>query len=154
MNFVIAPELEQVLVVRRGILTVPAEDALARCKCPRACSGLAPDKLPLRMRQLELYVMEMAEKFQSRQAIRGHELVGGLVLHGPFPSYNFNDHLSDVQSSIWNDTKPDKNGDEHPEHALTVVFEREMAFNPYMDYLLVGTFLKQAVLTEVISKEE
>ena len=68
--------------------------------------------------------------------------MGVVRLHGPFPSYDFNQNLSDVQAAVWRDAqRPDSNGDEHPELALGSVFERDLAFNPYADYVYLATFL-------------
>lgn len=150
-GILITPHLERCLVERRGILTVPSEDAKAVCNCPggRPCNGLIVRELPLHMRALELHVIKMEKKFVSRLAARGCELVGGLKLHGPWPSYDFNNRLTDIQTSMWEEAKRA----DDPGLTLTAVFERDMAFNPYSDYLLVGDFLKEAVLTEIITKE-
>ena len=127
----VAPERELAKVVRRGILTVPGEDALVRCLCPKPCAGMA--KLPLQARKLERYALEMGARFTERMAVRGYGLIGELRLHGPWPSYELNRNLSDVNAENWED----------------MVFEQD-AMSPYSDYLLVGEFLKQSVLTEVI----
>ena len=152
-GLVVAPELDIVKVSRRGILTVPAEDATAACFCPvgQPCRGLMPNALPLTSRTLERHVLHMADRFKARLAVRGYELVEhSLRLHGPWPSYELNRRLVDVEASMWREAqRADRNGDMHHEKMLEAVFERDAA-SPYSDYLLVGDFLKQAVLTEVI----
>ena len=100
--------------------------------------------------KLELYVLEMGDRFKQRMAVRGYEQAGEMALHGPWPSYEFNRHLVDVNASMWREAqRPDRDGDEHPEKMLDAVFERDAA-SPYSDYLIVGDFLKRAVLTEII----
>lgn len=149
---VVAPDLELSKVERRGILTVPSEDATASCRCPagQPCEGLRLGMLPLASRTLEKYALEMADRFISRLAVRGYDLIGQEVrLHGPWVSYEFNQRLADVESSVWNEAmRRNEDGDDDPAKALGFVFER--AFSPYSDYLLVGEFLKRNVLTEVI----
>lgn len=151
-GIIVAPNLEKHLVVRRGILTVPQEDASVGCQCVhgRPCQGLSVNDLPLSARPLELYVRQMGDKFIARMAIRGFQLVGQkLRLHGPWPSYELNQHLTDVESAAWGEAKRQ----DDPSLTLPFVFDRD-ASSPYMDYLLVGQFIKEAVLTEVIVKEE
>ena len=138
---VVAPDLSLVKVVRRGILTVPVEDAAARCACPSpSCSGLDVNTLPLTARALQKHVLLMGQRFIERMRVRGYELVGTLRLHGPWPSYDFNNTLADIESAGLNS--------DDPADALGVVHNRQ-AFNPYSDYLLVGEFLKQAVLLDI-----
>ena len=155
---IISPELELSLVERRGIFTIPTEDATLTCNCPKglACGGIAFDKIPLKHRTFEMHARELAKRFIERQAVRGYELVGDdLRLHGPFWSYDFNNTLTDINSSLFKDAqRQDRNGDTHPELVLGAVFERDLAFNPYVDYRVVGQFLKQAVITEVISRDD
>ena len=152
---IVAPDLELCLVQRDGVFTVPAEDCLVRCNCPmnRPCGGILIRQIAVANRKFELLAHDMEQRFLDRQQVRGYELVNNeLRLHGPFWSYDFNAHLADVGSSVWGEAvQPDKNGDEHPENALPFVFERdETAFAPYRDYIIVGQFLKRAVITEVI----
>ena len=155
---VVAPELELCLTEKRGIFTVPAEDCLVRCNCPYGlpCEGILVRGIGLQHRKFELLAHDMETRFVERQAVRGFELMGNeLRLHGPFWSYDFNSHLSDIEAAALKEAqRRDANGDQHPEKALGVVFEREEhAYAPYRDYLLVGQFLKRAVLTEVIVRE-
>lgn len=142
----VAPDLERMLVWRRGILTVPQEDAIVSCSCitSKSCKGLGLNNLPLIARHLQRYCLQMAEKFQERMRIRGYQLQGNLRLHGPWPSYEFNQHLVDVESSLWREAQRQSD----PTIVLPLVVDRT-ATSPYSDYLLVGQFLKQAVLTEI-----
>lgn len=147
-------ELQSFIVQRRGIFTLPVEDARLRCACPGPCEGIEVRKIGLERRDMELLARSMEDRFVERMAVRGYELLGGLRLHGPWPSYDFNNHLLDVESSIFSDAKKTHgDGEEHPELSLGAVFEREGAFNPYMDYLLVGDFTKKGVWTEIIVPE-
>lgn len=149
---IVTPELELSKVERRGILTVPCEDATASCFClqGKPCEGLRLGYLPLSSRSLERYALQMADQFVGRMATRGFELFGQeLRLHGPWPSYEFNQRLADVESTMWKEAmRRNADGDDNPAKALGFVFER--AFSPYSDYLLVGDFLKRNVLTEVV----
>lgn len=148
-SIVVAPELGISRVTRRGIVTVPEEMALVSCNCLRRkpCPGLTA--LPLEARELELQMLAMGQKFTERMAVRGYELIGGLVIHGAWPSYEFNQRLVDVEAQAWKTAEKEQD----LSHVLPFVFERDAA-SPYKDYLLVGDFLKQNVLTEVIVKEE
>ena len=150
VGIVIVPALETQLVKRRGIVTVPREDALAACWCQEGrCSGLGLDNLPLEMRKLEIHLKLMADKFTKRMAVRGYELVGDLRLHGPWVSYEFNQALADVEATLWEEAIKSDDAS----LVLPFIIERNAA-SPYSDYLLVGNFLAKAVLTEVIVKEE
>ena len=143
------PSLGHSLVVRRGILTVPSEDALVSCACVtggRSCNGLQPNQLPLNAWVLEKYVREMGTRFIERMRVRGFEWVGSeLLLHGPWSSYEFNRTMVDVESSLWAEAKRL----DDPSLILPLVIEQPK-LGGYMDYLLVGRFLKQYVLTEVL----
>jgi hypothetical protein len=104
--------------------------------------------LPLEARELELHLRGMGEKFVSRMAIRGYESIGGLVLHGPWLSYEFNTKLVDIENAAWKRAEKEQD----LSHILPFVLERD-ATSPYKDYLLVGDFLKQNILTEIVVKE-
>jgi len=148
---VVSPELGISKVVRRGIVTVPMEMASVSCDCVRrqSCQGLVVRELPLTARGLELKLLEMSDLFIERMRVRGYEPVGGLRLHGPWPSYNFNERLADIESEAWKRAEREQD----LSYVLPFIIEPQ-ASNPYSDYLLVGDFLKQNVLTEVIVKEE
>lgn len=126
----------------QGIFTVPTEDALVKCNCPGDCAGLLLPQVPLAARQFQLHAYQLQDLLIERQRARGRQLHGEIRLHGPFPSYDFNQHLVDVKASMWSEAmRPDSNGDEHPELVLGAVFERERAFGPYCDYVYMATFL-------------
>ena len=140
-TIVAVPDLPIVKIVRRGILTVPIEDASVRCACPTPrCAGLDVNTLPLTARALQKHVLGMGQRFTERMRVRGFELVGTLRLHGPWVSYDFNNTLSDIESATLNT--------ENPADSLGLVHNRA-AFSPYSDYVLVGEFLKQAVLLDI-----
>ena len=157
MALIVTQEIERCLTTRQGILTVPVEDAVVSCvgvknghqHCKRAgCQGIDVDRLPLAASKLQAHFKIMGQKFRERYQIRGLEPVGSrLWLHGPFPSYDLNNHLADVKSSIWAEAE---HGDEdlswkghrieRKDLVLPMVFERDMAFNPYADYVFLGYF--------------
>ena len=149
-GIIVSPELGVSLVTRRGIVTVPEEMAMVSCGCPhnKPCTGLVIRNLPLPARELELQLTAMGERFIDRMRVRGFDLAGALVLHGPWPSYEFNQRLLDTESEAAR--RAEQEGD--LSYLLPFVFERNAA-SPYKDYLLVGDFLKQNVLTEVVIKE-
>ena len=152
-GLLVAPDLDIVLVKRQGSFTLPAENGTVACLCPqgRPCGGVDIDKLPQTEAAFFGVAKDMGNRFIERQKPRGFEfpLSGQLVLHGPFPSYEFNRRLADVESSVFRDAmRRDRNGDEHPELALDVVFERD-AFSPYVDYVFVGMFLFKDRMTDL-----
>ena len=151
-GILIAPDLDLVLVERRGIFTVPAETATVSCSCPqrKPCKGVEVTRLPQEQHVFAGWAKEMGEMFIARQKPRGFEWVqGNLWLHGPFPSYEFNQRLQDIETSMIKAAqRKDQNGDEHPELALPLVFERD-AFGPYVDYLFVGKFLMKDRMTDL-----
>src|SRR3990167_9010197 len=148
MNLVVVKDKQLCPVPIRGVFTVPSEDAMVRCKCPAPCPGILLPKIPLEARQFQLLAYTFQDKLIAQQRTRGRELTGDVRLHGPFPSYDFNKHLTDVGASMWTEAaRPDKNGDEHPELVLDAVFERDQAFSPYSDYVYVATFLGYEYVT-------
>ena len=145
---VITPELERSLVTKRGIVTVPDEDATVSCFCVRGqnCSGIVVNELPVEASVLEGHMRMMGTKFIGQMKRRGLEWVGGdLRLHGPWPSYEFNKTLADIESQAWKDAEQtgDLNG------VLPYVIEQPTK-GEYADYLLVGDFTERNVWTEVI----
>lgn len=151
VGLIITPSLERSLVQKRGVVTVPQEDAVISCGCllGRPCNGLALSELPLPARTLELYMREMGSRFVARMRVRGLEWVGGdLRLHGPWVSYEFNEKLVDVESSIWGQAVRE----DDPASVLPFVGNRDAA-SPYSDYVLVGDFIAKNTWTEVIVPE-
>ena len=152
MNIVITPDLEIGIAIQKGVVTVPYEDAIVRCNCPdrKMCAGIDVDKMPLEARTLQRHLYMMGQKFIERMAVRGYKHPGKpLRLHGPWPSYDFNNHLANMESSTWAEAMRL----DDPSLVLGYVFDRT-AFEPYMDYLLIGEFLTKAVWTEIIVPEE
>ena len=108
VGVLVAPELEKSLVQRRGIVTVPVEDATVSCPCVmgKPCHGLLVNGLPLTARALELHMRAMGDRFIARMRVRGYEWSGkDLRLHGPWVSYEFNQRLVDVEAAIWAQAK-------------------------------------------------
>ena len=152
-GILVAPDLGTVLVERRGIFTLAAENATVACLCPerKPCGGVDIDRLPQTETAFMHAAKDMGQRFIARQKPRGFEFPtsGRLVLHGPFPSYELNTRLSDIETSMIKDAqRRDRNGDEHPECALPLVFERD-AFGPYADYVFIGEFLFKDRMTDL-----
>lgn len=146
-SVVITPALERSLVIKRGIVTVPDEDASVSCLCVRGqnCGGIVVNQLPVAASTLESYMRVMGDKFVSRMGARGLEWVGGnLRLHGPWPSYEFNKTAADMESQAWKDAERE----DDLNHVLQYVIEQPVE-NGYSDYLLVGEFMERNVWTEV-----
>lgn len=143
---VITPSLEKSLVKRRGIVTVPDEDAKVSCSCVggKSCDGLDVWKLPLEARTLENHMRMMGDRFVSRMKARGLEPFGGLLLHGPWPSYEFNRTMADVESSLWKQAVREDDAS----YVLPFIIEQPEE-GGYSDYLLVGDFIAPNVWTEV-----
>jgi len=149
-SLLVTPSLDKTIVQRRGIVTVPNELAKAACRCPGPCNGISINTLPLPLRPLEIHLRQMGDRFIDRMRVRGFEWVGGdLRLHGPWVSYEFNQHVADVESAAWREAERS----EDPSAILPFVFEQDAA-SPYSDYLLVGQFITTPVLTEIIVKED
>jgi hypothetical protein len=146
-SLVITPSLEKSLVTKRGIVTMPDEDATVSCLCVRGqhCAGIVVNQLPVEAALLEQHMRMMGTKFISRMQARGLEWVGGdLRLHGPWPSYEFNKTMADIESQAWKDAERE----DDLSHVLQYVIEQPEQ-GEYSDYLLVGDFLAQNVFTEV-----
>ena len=150
-GIIIAPNLDTVLVQRQGIFTLPAEDAIVGCNCQfkKPCGGVDIDKLPFEVVAFFHTAKAMGSRFIERQVARGFEYVGPMVLHGPFPSYDLNRNLADLESSRLKEAmRRDHDGFEHPEMSLEFVFERDEIGN-YADYVFVGDFLFKDQMTDV-----
>ena len=168
MALIVTTEQERCLCTKQGVLTVPIEDAVVSCKgtaqgavCKDVgCQGIDVDRLPLAAAPLQAHFYTMGAKFRDRYQIRGFEPVGSkLWLHGPFPSYDFNQHLVDVESALFRQaeygdedlTMPGRR-DPRPDLVVPFVFERG-AFNPYADYVFLGYFLGRETVTAVRQTE-
>lgn len=148
-TLVITPSLEKSLIQRRGIVTVPDEDAMAACLCVKGqrCAGIVVNTLPLEARTLERHLRTMGDRFISRMRVRGLEWTGGdMRLHGPWPSYELNKKLADVESQAWATAEREND----MSHVLPFVIEQPEQ-SGYSDYLLVTDFIAQNVWTEVIT---
>ena len=150
-SLLVSPELGKSVVWRRGILTVPNEDAAISCNCVarRPCRGLVVGDLPLEVRKLQLYVQEMGTRFVERLKVRGYEWLGEMRLHGPWESYEFNKMAQNIEDAAWK--RAEKESD--LSHVLPFIIEKD-GTSPYSDYVLLGNFLVRNVLTEVVVKEE
>src|SRR3990172_3391238 len=147
----VTPELEKSLVWRRGILTVPNEDATVSCDCVarKPCRGLVVRDLPLEVGALRRYIEEMGRRFIERQQARGCEFMGEMRLHGPWESYEFNQMAMHIENEAWKRAAQE----EDLSYVLPYIIERN-GTSPYSDYILLGNFLVRNVLTEVVVKEE
>lgn len=150
-GLVLTPSLEKSLVTKRGIVTVPDEDATVSCLCVRnqPCPGIVVSQLPVAAATLEAHMRMMGDKFVDRMRVRGLEWVGGdLRLHGPRPSYEFNKTMADIESQAWKDAERE----DDLTHVLQYVLE-EPVENGYSDYYLVGDFMERNVWTEVTNAD-
>ena len=150
-GIVVAPDLGKVLVQKQGIFQMHAEDARLECNCPRrranGCGGITPSNLPFEFHDFELLCMEMGKKFLDSMRRRGYEWVkGSLVVHGPFPSYDFNHTLGDASSNELVVRREKHDGFEHPERSLAFVHERNEV---WVDYVVVGEFLFRDQMSDV-----
>ena len=150
-SLIVTPELEKSLVWKRGILTVPKEDAAISCDCVarKPCRGLVIRDLPLEAGPLRRYAETMGKRFIDRQRVRGCEFMGEMRLHGPWESYEFNRMAMYVESEAWRHAAQEQD----LSYVLPYVIERN-GTSPYSDYVLLGNFLVRNVLTEVVVKEE
>ncbi len=151
VGLVITPSLEKSLVVKRGIVTVPDEDATASCLCVSGqnCAGIIVSQLPVESATLERYMLEMGTRFIDRMKVRGLEPVGGdLRLHGPWPSYEFSKTAADIESQAWKDAERE----DDLNHVLQYVIEQPVQ-GGYSDYLLVADFMERNAWTEVINAD-
>lgn len=152
-GILVAPSMNTVLFERRGIFQMDASDATVACLCPQGlpCPGVDVNLLPHEEVMFQHLAMRMGKRFIERQLPRGFEFPhsGALRLHGPFPSYDFNNRLADVDANQLKQANlPDRNGDEHPELSLDFVFERPEV-NPQVDYVFVGEFLFKDRMTDL-----
>ena len=91
----------------------------------------------------------MGDKFIGQMKSRGLEWVGGdLRLHGPWPSYEFNKTMADIESQAWKDAEKE----DDLTHVLQYVIEQPVQ-GGYSDYVLVGDFMERNVWTEVINAD-
>ena len=150
-SLLVTPELGKSLVWKKGVLTVPKEDATVSCDCVtgRPCRGLVVRDLPLAAGPLQRYVEEMGKRFIDRQQVRGCEFMGEMRLHGPWESYDFNQMAMQIESEAWKRAAQE----EDMSYVLPYVIERN-GTSPYSDYVLLGNFLVRNVLTEIVVKEE
>ena len=139
------------LVWKKGVLTVPKEEATVSCDCAtgRGCRGLVVSDLPLEARDLQLYVEAMGKRFIERQRVRGCEWMGEMRLHGPWESYEFNKTAMHIENEAWRRAAQEQD----LSYVLPYVIDRD-GTSPYSDYVLLGNFLAKNVLTEVVVKEE
>ena len=153
-SIVVAPHLEVSRVLVPGVVTVPAE--MATIGCSPGCSHdelcINPARvadIPYTMHGLELFLLESGHTMVERLNVRGYDWLGELRFHGPFYSREFNTRLTDLARSEWAQTKPynNRDGERHPEHSLGFVADVD-AWSPYMDYVLIGAFLKRNALME------
>lgn len=149
MELIVSPHREMVLAERRGTFTVPDDLATVNCNCAYRlpCQGLSLNSLGQEHARLVTVARERAKTMRDRLALRGQALVGDLMLHGPWVTYGFEQHLADPDSSVWNQARAQQRPDgfyDDPSKVLGLVFERDAA-NPFSDYLLVGHFQMREV---------
>ena len=139
-EILIAKDLELRKVQRRGTITVPAEMATLVCK------GKRIDDIPLAHRRLELVLREAATRMIARQAVRGVKYYDhdGVHVYGPFPSYEFNGHLLDIDTF-----------DERDDQVLAdLTRPTPQVIGAYADYLIVISFFRMPEVVEYVIPEE
>ena len=150
-ELIIAPDIGFAPIERSGVFTMFREDARLECNCPKkrgmGCGGIAIDDIPLQFRTFQLVAQRYAKRFIERMKPRGYAYMDGsdIVFHGPFPSYDFDNNLSDIDSAA-KAMLPGKDGEEHPENMLSFVFEQSGGL---VDYVLVATFLIRDEYTDI-----
>lgn len=155
-EIVVAPDLNKAVIERQGIFTLLREDAALECNCPKragsGCGGIAINDIPLLFRTFQLLAQVKAKRFIDRLKPRGYEFMdgGNVLLHGPFPSYEFDRRLGSADDPLWAKARNrDRHDDlEHPERVLPFVFERDLQ-GAYVDYVLVAQFLIEDKFTDL-----
>lgn len=149
-------------VERYGVITVPLEFATIRClgaqkRQPCAslrCPGIALSQIALADRALELHLRQMGATFRERNRVRGYEPLGDeLWIHGPFPSLNLRENITDPNTSMLSrigkripDPRLEGLAYEHPEDALPMVIDTDDTH--YADYRFIGRFMaKEQTIT-------
>ena len=153
-QIIIAPEVNLATIQKQGVFTIMREDARLECNCPEkrgvGCGGIAIRDIPLALRSFQMLCEDYAKRYIERQRVRGFEYVDAddMLLHGPFPSYELNKNLTDINSPEWRRamSRDKEDGLEHPERALQFVFERGDAF---VDYLLLASFTLRDTYTDI-----
>ena len=156
MALIQTTEVERCLVTKQAYLTVEREYAQARCPCVQGvisgefCPGFRVSALPLEARDLQARILMAGDRWIAQKKARGLEQYGtDLWVHGPFPSYNLDELLTDPGSTVFLEAEQEEpapvrgvSGDPHPEKLLPMVFERDMtAVNPLVDYVFLGYFI-------------
>lgn len=133
-EILIAKDLMPRKVQRRGVITVEAEMATLVCK------GMRIDDIPLHHRRLELVLREAATRMIARQAVRGVKYYDhdGVHVYGPFPSYEFNDHLVDI------DTFDERDSQE----CANLTRPTPQVIGAFADYLIVISFFRMPEVVE------
>jgi len=141
----VTPTLEPVLVMKRGIISVPGDkDMLYQC------NGTRIRDIPLAYRSLQIALYEAGKAFVRQQAARGNQYYDREDIHvyGPYPSYGFNDHVLSVDD-------PALREGADPRLASALVQTRAQTIEAWADYLLVAKFIAQPERVEFeIKKEE
>ena len=136
-----------------GVTTVDSELATSRCygvatgqPCRVAgCLGFALREIEIEHRTLQKHLTQMGERFNANMKRRGLEPLSELWVHGPFPSKDLLETMTDPDSSSTFGKMarriPDPTAGgmpvEHPELTLPAVFE---TVTHKSDYVFIGWF--------------
>ena len=133
-EILIAKDLVPRKVQRRGTITVPAEMATLVCR------GKRIDDIPLVHRRLERTLREAAIRMIARQAVRGVKYYDhdGVHVYGPFPSYEFDGHLLDIDTYDLRDDQALAN----------LTRPTPQVIGAYADYLIVISFFRMPEVVE------
>lgn len=131
----VKPDVDQVEVIKHGIVTVPGEMATLQVK-----RGMRINDIPLARRQIQLKLLEVGKMFIQRQEIRGLTYLDHKDIHvyGPFPSYEFHEVMIDPETM------------NNPHQA---VHDRATEIGAYADYVLVAAFMAKPIETEIWTPE-
>lgn len=133
-GILIAKDLVPRKVQRRGTITVEAEMATLVCK------GMRIDDIPLYHRRLERVLREAAQRMIARQAVRGVKYYDhdGVHVYGPFPSYELDGYLQDIDTYDLRDDKALAN----------LTRPTPQMIGAYADYLIVISFFRMPEMVE------
>ncbi len=131
----VKPDIDQVEVIKHGIVTVPGEMATLQVK-----RGMRINAIPLAHRQIQLKLLEVGKMFIQRQEVRGLTYLDHKDIHvyGPFPSYEFHELMIDPDAMS------------NPQQAVR---DRATEIGAYADYVLVAAFMAKPIETEIWTPE-
>ena len=136
----IAPNLDLLKVQKRAIITMPTWYATLE-----AHMGLPVTAIPLQHRDLQRSLQESGEKFIERMRIRGFTYIDldDMHVYGPHESKMLHESMVPMDTAHL-----------PPEEVRNLVQDKQYQVGEFVDYLLVANFLRQEVITEVVTDGE